>query len=95
MARNSKRKSASRGKTPKKIKNKENEDIDETVDPDADDDDDEGEDGQYVVESVVDKRKRAGQIEYLIKWQGYDDTDNTWERMSGPFVGLSLDLIPF
>jgi hypothetical protein len=34
----------------------------------------------YIVEKVVDKRKaRSGKIQYLIKWQGYDDKDNTWE----------------
>ena len=83
MAKSSKRKGSSKGKTPKKIKNNvENDDIDESVDPDVDDEEDGGE-GQYVVEKVVDKRKRGGQIEYLIKWKDYDDADNTWERMYG------------
>jgi len=34
----------------------------------------------YIVEKVLDKRKtRSGKIQYLIKWQGYDEKDNTWE----------------
>lgn len=35
---------------------------------------------EYVVESVVDKRKgKKGGVEYLLKWKGYSDKDNTWE----------------
>ena len=32
-----------------------------------------------TVEKIVDKRSRDGRIEYLIKWQGYSTTENTWE----------------
>lgn len=35
---------------------------------------------EYVVENVVDKKVlEDGQILYLIKWEGYDHNDNTWE----------------
>lgn len=34
----------------------------------------------YVVERVVDKRVTDdGKIEYLLKWQGYSESENTWE----------------
>ncbi|XP_046637343.1 chromobox protein homolog 1-like [Daphnia pulicaria] len=35
---------------------------------------------KYVVEKVVDKRKTKGTTQYLLKWKGYDDSDNTWEE---------------
>ncbi|KAI1695501.1 protein kinase domain-containing protein [Ditylenchus destructor] len=33
----------------------------------------------YEVESIVDKRvNKKGQVEYLIRWKGYDDASNSW-----------------
>jgi len=34
---------------------------------------------EYVVEAILDKRLIRGKWEYLIKWEGYSDEDNTWE----------------
>jgi hypothetical protein len=34
---------------------------------------------EYIVEEVIDKRKVNGVVEYLIKWEGYEKTESTWE----------------
>lgn len=34
---------------------------------------------QFAAEKIVKKRKRNGKAEYLVKWVGYGDEDNTWE----------------
>ncbi|GAU29207.1 hypothetical protein TSUD_361970 [Trifolium subterraneum] len=36
-------------------------------------------DGFYEAESICQKRTRKGKVEYLVKWFGWDETDNTWE----------------
>ena len=35
---------------------------------------------EYAIEKIVGKRtNRHGKIEYLVKWRGYPDSENTWE----------------
>ena len=33
----------------------------------------------FTVDAIIKSRKRAGKIQYLVKWEGYDESDNTWE----------------
>ncbi|RWS30902.1 uncharacterized protein B4U80_11597 [Leptotrombidium deliense] len=35
----------------------------------------------YEVENVVSKRVKKGVTEYLLKWKGYSEKDNTWEPL--------------
>ena len=36
-------------------------------------------DQEYEVEKILDSGYVDGQFRYLIKWAGYDDSENTWE----------------
>ena len=37
-------------------------------------------DEEFRVEKIIDKRFDAdGKIQYLIRWKGYDEKDNSWE----------------
>jgi hypothetical protein len=34
---------------------------------------------EYIVEKIVDKRFYQGRWQYLLKWEGYSSSENTWE----------------
>lgn len=34
---------------------------------------------EYVVEKIAGRRTKGGKIEYLLKWKGYESSENTWE----------------
>ncbi len=38
--------------------------------------------GVYIVEGILAKRKYRNSFQYLVKWQGYEDTENTWEPLA-------------
>jgi len=70
----SKDKKSSTEKSEKKKGSKDKKDDDEIVI--------ESEEENYVVENVVDKRIKRGKVQYLIKWQGWGEKDNTWEPVA-------------
>jgi deoxyuridine 5'-triphosphate nucleotidohydrolase len=38
-----------------------------------------GNEEEYEVEKILDKRTRRRQLQYLVKWKGYEEYDATWE----------------
>ena len=34
---------------------------------------------EYKVEQILDSRFYRNGLQYLVKWKGYDDTENSWE----------------
>ncbi len=36
---------------------------------------------EYVVEKIIDKKIKRGHLQYLVKWAGYPDSENTWEPL--------------
>ncbi len=37
-------------------------------------------DNQWAVEKVIEKRRIGRTVKYLVKWLGYPDSENSWER---------------
>lgn len=46
----------------------------------GDSNDSEGSDGDLVVEKIVGMRKATNGREFLVRWQGFEPADDTWER---------------
>ena len=71
-----------------RFEDEEEERKEESDSSDSENEDEEDED-VYEVEEILDKRIERGssrlgtvnQLKYLIKWKGYDDSYNTWERV--------------
>ena len=45
-------------------------------------DDEDDDDEVYYMESILDESGSGKSLKYKIKWQGYDETDHTWEAAS-------------
>jgi hypothetical protein len=48
-------------------------------------------DNQYVVECLRERRNRGRMTEYLVKWQGYGEADNSWVKEADIHPGLIED----
>lgn len=46
------------------------------------------------IEAILDCKKRYNKIRYLIKWEGYDSDDNTWETKDDLIVdGFKVSMV--
>ena len=48
-------------------------------------------DNQYIVECLRERRNRRRMVEYLVKWQGYGEADNSWVKETDIHPGLIED----
>jgi hypothetical protein len=55
---------------------------DATLEQDVRDISEEIQEPVYEVEKILDSKLENGQRKYLVKWTGYDPTENTWEPKS-------------
>lgn len=55
----------------------------------GDESDDEEKEPVYIVETILDHRTKRRAVEYLVKWEGFGEGDNTWE----PAKNLAVELI--
>jgi hypothetical protein len=39
----------------------------------------EADEGEWEVEAIVNSRKRKGRVQYLVKWLGFSDSENSWQ----------------
>ena len=53
-------------------------------------------DGEYIVESILARRKRGRGYQYFVKWKNFPDSANQWiSRSSAATEGLSQDMTAF
>jgi hypothetical protein len=48
-------------------------------DENSEDDNSSDKEGEFEVEEIRGKRIHRGKVQYLVKWVGYGEEDNTWE----------------
>lgn len=62
--------------------------IGESEEEEEDEEEDE-EELVYIVESILDHRKKGRSVQYLVKWEGFGEGDNSWE----PAKNLAAELV--
>ena len=58
-------------------------------------DDDQEEDIIYVVDDLADSRRTKGEVQQRIRWEGYKEHDDTWQRFEDLWQGTYQALTDF
>jgi hypothetical protein len=45
---------------------------------------------EFQVEAIVDKRTHGKKIQYLLKWKGYSNADNTVSLVNPELIGIKF-----
>jgi hypothetical protein len=45
---------------------------------------------EFQVEAIVDKRTQGKKIQYLLKWKGYSNADNTVSLVNPELIGIKF-----
>jgi len=50
---------------------------------------------EWPVEAVLKHRRRAGKLEFLVKWKGYEASDACWEPWENFFPGYNTEVVDY
>ena len=46
--------------------------------------------GYYFIKKIEQRRKIGGKFEYLVKWKGYDISQNTWYKHNNTNITIQI-----